>query len=130
MISSSKVKERAILYVEDNYQNRRLVRKILLSQGYKVLEAEDGNDGISKLDDNPDVALIFTDINMPWMNGLEMVEEIKSNSPTKNIPICMLTTETSIESLEKAKELGVNAFLVKPVQEEQVIAVINNFIGK
>lgn len=117
-----------ILVVDDSITARKIIVDALAKTEWEVIEAQDGNDGLEKLETNSDIDVIFSDINMPWLNGLEMVERIKQNSDLSDIPICMLTTETAPESLDKAKELGVNAFLVKPVQKAQLLAVIESFV--
>ena len=118
-----------ILIVDDSITARKLIMDCLQGGSWTVIEAGDGKDGLAKLDQNPDIKLIFSDINMPWMSGLEMIEEIKSRSEFKAIPICMLTTESGAESIEAAKRLGVDAFLVKPVEREQVLAVVEAYLN-
>ncbi|MBQ48008.1 MAG: two-component system response regulator [Zetaproteobacteria bacterium] len=117
-----------ILVVDDSLTARRIIVDLLAETPWEIIEAQDGNDGIEKLEANPDIKLIFSDINMPWMNGLEMVGSIKDHETFSQIPICMLTTESSPEALDEAKKLGVNAFLVKPVQGEQLMTVVNSFL--
>jgi len=118
-----------ILVVDDSLTVRRMITDMLANSEWEIIEALDGNDGIEKLESNPDIALILSDINMPWMNGLEMVEQIKQKDEFKSVPICMLTTESAPESLEQAKNLGVNAYLVKPIQQAQLLAIVKNFLG-
>ena len=117
-----------ILVVDDSMTARKLVVDCLLEQGCEVVEATDGKDGLAKIQENHDVNLIFSDINMPWMSGLEMVSEIKKDNSISRIPICMLTTESGTESVAEAKKLGVDAFLVKPVQKEQLIMVLEGYL--
>ncbi|HYX34092.1 MAG TPA: response regulator [Oligoflexus sp.] len=117
-----------ILVVDDSVTARRLVVSHLAGLNLQVIEAGDGKDGLSKLHDHPDTGLIFTDINMPWMSGLEMIAELKKVKAYQHIPICMLTTETGSDALTQAKDLGVNAFLVKPVQKEQLLAIVNGYL--
>ena len=117
-----------ILVVDDSVTARRLVASHLANLNLEVIEAGDGKDGLSKLLEHPDIQLIFSDINMPWMSGLEMVIEIKKQPSLLSIPICMLTTETGADALTHAKNLGVNAFLVKPVQKEQLLAIVNGYL--
>ncbi len=120
--------KKKILVVDDSLTARRLVTSNLVDLNLEVIEAGDGKEGLSRLREHPDVHLIFTDINMPWMSGLEMIAEIKNNAQLAKIPICLLTTETGSDSLSQAKDLGVNAFLVKPVQKAQLLAVINGYL--
>ena len=117
-----------ILVVDDSLTARRLVIGHLAEMALEVVEAADGKEGLTRLRENPDVQLIFTDINMPWMSGLEMVAEIKKDAKLAKIPICLLTTETGSDSLTQAKDLGVNAFLVKPVQKGQLLAIVNGYL--
>lgn len=117
-----------ILVVDDSLTARRLVIGHLSDLNLLVVEAGDGKEGLARLRENPDTRIIFTDINMPWMSGLEMIREIKNDPQLAMIPICLLTTETGADSLSQAKDLGVNAFLVKPIQKAQLLAVINGYL--
>ncbi|MGE0174119.1 MAG: response regulator [Oligoflexales bacterium] len=118
-----------ILVVDDSMTARKLIKSALENTGIEILEAQDGNQGIDMLMQNPDVQLIFSDINMPWKNGLEMIEEIRGNASYSQIPICLLTTESSEEALDTAKRLGITAFLVKPVQKEQITTLVETILS-
>lgn len=120
--------KKKILVVDDSLTARKLVIGHLGDLNLSVIEAGDGKEGLTRLRENSDVQLIFTDINMPWMSGLEMIREIKNDAQFAKIPICLLTTETGSDSLSQAKDLGVNAFLVKPIQKAQLLAVINGYL--
>ncbi len=118
-----------ILLLDDSLTARKIVLSFLSHLKLEVLEAKDGLQGLEILDAHKDISLIFTDINMPQMNGLEFIEKLKQNYTwAQNIPICMLTTETGDASLQRAKQLGVNAFLVKPIQKDQLLAVVNGYL--
>ena len=118
-----------ILVIDDSTTARQLILNHLEGLKHNIIEAVDGDEGLQKALDEGDVDLIFSDINMPQMNGLEMVERLKKNPKTASIPICMLTTETGSEELMRAKSLGVNAFLVKPIKKEQILAVVNGLLA-
>lgn len=118
-----------ILVIDDSTTARQLILNHLEGLKHNIIEAADGDEGLQKAQDE-NVDLIFSDINMPQMNGLEMVERLKKNPKTAGIPICMLTTETGSEELLRAKGLGVNAFLVKPIKKEQILAVVNGLLAK
>lgn len=92
--------------------------------GYTVVEAEDGVDGIAKLAANADVAMIISDVNMPNMSGIEMVEAINSAGKNVGLPIVMLTTEGSGELINRAKAAGAKGWLVKPFKPDQLIAAV------
>lgn len=113
-----------ILIVDDSRTIRQQVAFTLTKGGFDVIEAEDGQDGIKKLKSNTDVAVIISDVNMPNMNGLEMVEAIVADSGTPHPPIVMLTTEGSGELVERARKAGAKGWLVKPFKPEQLVAVV------
>ena len=117
-----------ILIVDDSRTIRQQVNFTLAKGGYTVVEAEDGADGIQKLKDNGDVALVISDVNMPNMGGIEMLEKIKSDGATK-APIIMLTTEGNAELIERAKQAGAKGWLVKPFKPEQLITVVQKLVA-
>ncbi len=117
-----------VLVVDDSLTARKVVVECLEEHGCEVIEAEDGKKGLEQLQGNEDISLIFSDINMPWMTGLEMIEEIKKDTKFSNIPICMLTTESSTDAITVAKKLGVDAYLVKPIQKDQLKVVVDGYI--
>ncbi len=118
-----------ILVIDDSTTARQLILNHLDGLKHTIIEAIDGDEGLQKVFAEGNIDLIFSDINMPQMNGLELVERLKKNPKTATIPICMLTTETGSEELMRAKSLGVNAFLVKPIKKEQILAVVNGLLA-
>ena len=118
-----------ILIVDDSRTIRQQVSFTLSKGGFEVVEAEDGQDGIAKLKENADIAVIISDVNMPNMNGLEMVEAINADSGVSHPPIVMLTTEGSGELVDRAKKAGAKGWLVKPFKPDQLVAVVNKLAG-
>ena len=118
-----------ILIVDDSRTIRQQVSFTLSKGGFTVVEAVDGQDGIAKLDANADIAMIISDVNMPNMNGIEMVEAIKAGGKHSLVPIVMLTTEGSGELIERAKAAGAKGWLVKPFKPDQLIAAVNKLTG-
>lgn len=115
-----------ILYVEDNPQNMRLVRKILKHAGHEVLEAETGLDGISVAQNElPD--LILMDVNLPDIDGLEATARLKADGSTASIPVIALTANAMVGDREKALEAGCDGYLPKPVSRQDLIAAIAEF---
>lgn len=114
-----------ILIVDDSRTIRQQVNFTLQKSGFATVEAEDGQKGIEVLAANPDVAMIISDVNMPNMGGLEMLETIKANPQHASLPIVMLTTEGAAELLERAKAAGAKGWLVKPFKPDQLIAVVS-----
>jgi len=116
-----------ILIVDDSRTIRQQVSFTLTKGGYEVVEGEDGVDGIAKLKANADVAMIISDVNMPNMNGLEMVEQLKADGVT--VPVIMLTTEGASDLIQRAKAAGAKGWLVKPFQPDQLVAAVSKIAG-
>ncbi|MBF0441497.1 MAG: response regulator [Oligoflexales bacterium] len=114
-----------ILIVEDSQDTRTQLANVLLSEKYEVIEAHDGEDGLSKLKSNPDVNLIISDFYMPSMNGLDMCQKIKNEVEFQKIPLMMLTTESSDELRSRGKDVGVLAWIVKPFCASGILNAIN-----
>ncbi|MBF0363544.1 MAG: response regulator [Oligoflexia bacterium] len=114
-----------ILVVDDNKFARMSISMSLDSETYIFIEAADGLDGLKKLEENPDVKLIIADYYMPNMDGLAMCEEIRKKSDHKKIPIFMVTTESSKAIQEKGKQVGVMAWMCKPVDKQKLMHIIN-----
>jgi two-component system chemotaxis response regulator CheY len=118
-----------ILIVDDSKTIRQQVSFTLSKGGFEVVEAEDGALGLSALRANLDVALVISDVNMPNMNGIEMVQEIAKDQTVNKIPVIMLTTEGSTELIQKAKEAGAKGWLVKPFKPDQLLAAVSKLAG-
>lgn len=118
-----------VLIVDDSRTIRQQVNFTLTKGGFQVVEAEDGKDGIDKLKSNPDVAMIISDVNMPNMGGLEMVEAIQNDAGVTHPPIVMLTTEGSGDLVDRAKKAGAKGWIVKPFKPDQLVAVVTKLVG-
>jgi len=119
--------KKRILHVEDNLQNQRLVRKLLIAKGYEILEAEDGLDGISMaLAEQPD--LILMDINLPIMDGLEAIAELKK-SAVSHIPIIAITANAMRGDRERFLAAGADDYLQKPFTGAELHKVVIHFVG-
>lgn len=117
-----------VLYVEDNILNKRLVRKILASKGYEVLEASDGLGGIEMADqERPD--LILMDINLPGIDGMEATGRLKTSPELRNIPVVALTANAMRGDREKIMAAGCDEYLQKPVSSAKLIETVQRFIG-
>ncbi len=116
-----------ILYIEDNYQNRRLVRKILVAAGYEVIEAEDGLTGIAVAKrEVPD--LILMDINMAGMDGMEATAILKS-SELKHIPIIALTAAAMKGDRERIMASGCDEYMHKPISRLELLQTVARFLS-
>lgn len=118
---------KTILIVDDSASLRQVVAIALKGAGYDVIEGSDGNDGLSKLDGKK-VHLIISDVNMPGMDGLTMVTEIKKMPNYKFTPIIMLTTEAGADLKQKGKDAGVKAWVVKPFKPDQMLNAVSKLI--
>jgi len=119
---------KTILLVDDASLIRSVTSKAAIEAGYNVVLAEDGSDGLRKIKEHK-IDIVFSDVNMPNMGGLEMVEHIKRDPAYKFLPIVMLTTETKDELKAKGKELGVKAWLVKPFNKDKFLIALEKLLG-
>ena len=118
-----------ILYVEDNPDNRLLVRRILLSEDYSLLEAIDAKDALNVLKTaQPD--LILMDINMPDMDGYTLTAKIKSLPGFERVPILAVTANVMRGDKEKTLEAGCDGYIQKPLDIEQLTREIEKFISR
>ena len=118
---------KTVMIVDDSTSLRQVVSIALKGAGYDVIEACDGKDAISKLGGSK-INLIISDVNMPVMNGIDMVKEIKQMAPYKFTPIIMLTTESQDAMKQAGKEAGVKAWVVKPFKPEQMLDAVSKLI--
>lgn len=108
-----------ILIVDDCRSTRKLLGLYLISNGYEVSFAENGIEAVERLG-TEDVNLVVTDLNMPYMDGIELLKTIKADPAHSHIPVLVVTTEQDPEERERALSAGANGFLVKPVSAEAV----------
>ncbi|MES2616189.1 MAG: response regulator [Bdellovibrionota bacterium] len=116
-----------ILVVDHTATLRHIAGYTLKKGGYEVVEAEDGITGLAALKNNK-IDLIISDLDMPNMDGLEMVKNIKTDRKLKDIPIFMLTTNASAEAAHKGKSLGVTAWIVKPFVPDKLLEAVNKLL--
>lgn len=119
---------KTLLIVDDAISMRGLVAMTLRNGGYEVIEASDGKDALNKLQGKK-VALVITDLNMPNMNGIELVKALKASPAFKFVPIVMLTTESDGDKKQAGKDAGVKAWMVKPFKADALLGVVRKIIG-
>lgn len=118
-----------ILIVDDSATQRKKQRDLLEAFGYEVLEASNGAEGIEKYNSfKNEISLILCDINMPEMDGFEMLSVLQNSLKEKPIPIFMVTTESTPDMKSKGKSLGVRAWVTKPYQEQKLLAAIEKVL--
>ena len=113
---------KTIMTVDDSSSVRQMVRFTLSDAGYEVVEASDGKDALSKLKGQVD--MIITDLNMPNMDGIELIKQVRSNADYKFLPIVMLTTESEESKKTEGKKAGATGWIVKPFKPDQILGVI------
>ena len=122
-----KAEERTIMVVDDSITIRKVTARMLERNGIQVILAKDGIDATNQLiDTKPDLMLL--DIEMPRMDGFELATYIRNDDRLKDLPIIMITSRTGEKHKEKALEIGVNQYLGKPYQEEELLRNINEIL--
>ena len=119
---------KVIMTVDDSASIRQMVSFTLKEAGYSVVEAIDGQDALNKLNSNA-INMLITDLNMPNMDGITLIKNVRANSATKFIPIIMLTTESQAEKKMQGKSAGATGWIVKPFNQDQLIAVVKKVLG-
>ena len=115
---------KTILAVDDSATMLQTISLILEREGYKVVTACDGVDGLKKLEGAERISVIITDLNMPNMDGITFTQEVRKLPKYKFAPVIMVTTESLGSKKDAGKAAGATGWIVKPFQPEQLIAVI------
>ncbi len=118
-----------ILVVDDSSTVRDEVAGFLRKNGFEVDTAVDGKDGLAKLKANPGIKLVVSDVNMPNMDGLTMVEKIRGELGNAAVNVIMLTTESSPAMKDRGKAAGVKGWIVKPFKGDAVIEAFRKLAG-
>jgi two-component system chemotaxis response regulator CheY len=118
---------KTILVVDDSSSMRQVVGMALKGGGYEVIEACDGKDALAKLGGQK-IHLVVSDVNMPNMDGITFVREMKKLAAYKFVPVVMLTTEGSDEKKKAGQEAGAKAWVVKPFQPQQLLGVVSKLL--
>ena len=119
---------RKILAVDDSVSIRKSISFILGQENFEVVEAENGADGLSKANADK-FGLSITDINMPIMDGIQFIKELRNTAEHKFTPIIVLTTENQESKMQEGKAAGATGWIVKPFSSEKLIAVVKKIIG-
>jgi len=121
--------EYKVLIVEDSPTMRQLISFALKRlRGIRIVEASDGVDGLKKLSAEK-FDLIFTDINMPIMDGLKLVSLVRNDAGYKGTPIVVITTEGAQEDRERALALGANDYITKPIQANRILDIARDLLN-
>jgi two-component system chemotaxis response regulator CheY len=119
---------KTILVVDDSRSVLAVIGTTLKVAGYNVIQASDGQEGLDVLTGDEQVDMIITDLNMPNMDGVTFIQEIKKLADYASTPICMLTTETEQFKLGHTASISTEAWITKPVQPARVIDIVTGIL--
>jgi chemosensory pili system protein ChpA (sensor histidine kinase/response regulator) len=118
-----------VMVVDDSLTVRKITGRLLAREGYEVLVAKDGVEALEQLSGPlPDVMLV--DVEMPRMDGFDLTRNVRGDARLKAVPIIMITSRTADKHRSYATEIGVNVFLGKPYQEDELLGHIAGFVGR
>lgn len=118
---------KTILVVDDNYVNHQIVSVILANKNYRILSAYNGLEAVQALANNR-VDLMLTDINMPYMDGLLLVELMRTGERYRNLPIIVITATPEEHAAQEAAEKGATAFISQPFSSRELLHVVNEYL--
>lgn len=118
---------KTIMTADDSSSIRQMVSFTLKQAGYSVVEAIDGSDALLKLKSNS-IHMLISDLNMPKIDGIELIKQVRAMPEYKFIPIIMLTTESQADMKQKGKAAGATGWIVKPFKPEQLLSVIKKVL--
>ena len=113
-----------ILAVDDSAAMRQMVNLTLTSAGHQVVQASDGQEALDLANASPAVDLVITDVNMPRMDGITLVRELRRLAHYRGVPLLLLTTESSQEKRQEGKAAGATGWMVKPFSPERLLAIV------
>lgn len=116
-----------VMAVDDSPSVLQAVKITLKGAGYGVVEAKDGRDALEKMKQTP-IDMLITDLNMPNMDGITLIKQVRQDANTKFIPIIMLTTESMDSKKQEGKAAGATGWIVKPFTPEQLVAVVKKVL--
>jgi len=120
---------KTILIVDDSKTVRNLVAFIMKKEGFKIVTAEDGLDGLEKLYSAEKIDLIVSDINMPRMDGFTFIKSVREQDAYRDIPIVVLSTEGQEKDIQAGMSIGANLYMVKPAQPDKMVKNIKMLLG-
>jgi two-component system chemotaxis response regulator CheY len=119
---------RKVLIVDDSPTVRQQVGRALHESGIEVVEAGDGLEGIDRIAADDTIGMVILDINMPRMNGLEMLDKLKQDVRMSGLPVVMLTSEGQRSMIERAKQAGAKGWIVKPFKPDLLLLTVRKLL--
>lgn len=117
-----------VLVVDDDEMTRNALGRILGSQGYTVIMAEDGL-GLSKALETQSFDLVLLDVNLPWVDGFELCELIKGHPSFKSLPLILMSGQKTEDDLKRGFGCGCDEYLAKPIHVEHLLRLLENYVG-
>lgn len=118
---------KVIMTADDSASMRQMISFTLRQAGYEVVEAVDGQDALEHLSGSS-VAMLVTDLNMPRVDGIELIKQVRAQPAYKFIPIIMLTTESAEDKKMAGKAAGATGWIVKPFTQDQLLSVVKKVL--
>ncbi len=118
-----------VLVVDDSPTVRELVRTTLAGGGFDTVEAADGSEGLTRLDQDREIALVISDVNMPVMGGLDFLDRFAETDRSKDVPFVLLTSEAQPSMVERAKKAGAKGWIVKPFKPLLLLAAVRKLLA-
>ncbi len=119
---------KTVLVVDDSVSMRQMVTFTLKGAGFAVVEAGDGKEAVAKLNGGAKPNLVITDLNMPNMDGISLIKEIRGMAAHKFTPVLMLTTEAADNKKKEGQSAGATGWIVKPFNPDQMLATIKKVL--
>ena len=121
--------KKTIITVDDSISMRQIVSTVLGDAGYQVVDCVDGAEALAQIQKRK-VDMMITDLNMPKMDGIQLISAVRAIEGYKYIPIVMLTTESAVEKKQAGKLAGASGWIVKPFRPDQLVSVVERLLGK
>ena len=118
-----------VLVVEDEEPLRMFLRVVFEKLGMTVIEAGNGKEAMSCLGEHPNIALIFTDLKMPIMNGIQFIKSMRALRAAEGVPVVVMTAHTTPELIGTVKELGISAWLMKPSSKDKIVETVEGLVA-
>ncbi len=120
--------KKVILVADDSPTIRKFVSFALSMKGFEIVSASDGMEALEKLPGGK-IDLVITDLNMPNIDGFELIKSIRSNEEFKDIPIIILSSLSNSEEIEKGMRCGANSYLVKPFEPQRILYEVSKYLN-
>ncbi|HET9130775.1 MAG TPA: response regulator, partial [Terriglobia bacterium] len=126
---SNTPQEARLLLIDDSLSIRKFIGRMLESAGYQFDTAVDGEDGLRKASAT-NYRMILTDLEMPKLNGFEVIQALRSRPETRHTPVVVMTTRARDKHRQMAMSLGANSYIPKPIEEQMLLHEVERWIGK